>query len=123
MNQRIIAPSYLATLALFTLLIGLILAPASPATAQRLPSTVVPEHYALTLTPDLKAATFSGVESIELTIAEPASAIMLNAAEIAFQSVTATANGKQQTASVSLDKDKEQPHSPSLRSFPPARQP
>ncbi len=108
MNQRIIAPSYLATLALFTLLIGLILAPASPATAQRLPSTVVPEHYALTLTPDLKAATFSGVESIELTIAEPASAIMLNAAEIAFQSVTATANGKQQTASVSLDKDKEQ---------------
>ena len=36
------------------------------ANAQRLPSTVIPEHYALTLTPDLKNATFAGVESIDL---------------------------------------------------------
>ena len=34
--------------------------------------------------------------------------ITLNAIEIAFQSVTVTAGGKEQTATVSLDKEKEQ---------------
>jgi aminopeptidase N len=79
-----------------------------PAHAQRLPKTVIPEHYTLLLTPDLKAATFSGIETIEVTLAEPASAITLNSAEIAFQSVTVTANGKQQTVTVSSDVEKEQ---------------
>jgi aminopeptidase N/puromycin-sensitive aminopeptidase len=86
----------------------LFLASARPAQAQRLPQTVRPEHYTLCLTPDLKAATFSGVESIDLNLAEPTNRITLNAAEIDFESVTATANGKQQTASVALDKEKEQ---------------
>jgi aminopeptidase N/puromycin-sensitive aminopeptidase len=80
----------------------------SAANAQRLPSTVVPEHYALTLTPDLKAATFSGVESIDVTVKEPVSSITLNSAEIAFQSVAVSTAGRQQTATVSLDKEKEQ---------------
>ena len=39
--------------------------------AQRLPSTVLPQHYTLTLAPDLKAATFTGVETIDVTLAEP----------------------------------------------------
>jgi aminopeptidase N len=90
------------------LAIGILLASAFPANAQRLPQTVRPESYMLTLTPDLKAATFSGVESIAVTLAEPTNAITLNAAEIAFQSVTAAAGGKQQKAAVSLDKDKQQ---------------
>ena len=81
---------------------------AHSANAQHLPQTVRPEHYTLALTPDLKAATFSGVESIDVTLAQPTDRITLNAIEIAFQSVSATANGKQQTAAVSLDKDKQQ---------------
>ena len=76
--------------------------------AQRLPLTVVPEHYALTLTPDLKAATFTGVESIDVTITEPSNTITLNSAEIEFEQVTVTAHGQQQTAAVTTDKDKEQ---------------
>ncbi|MGA2673554.1 MAG: M1 family aminopeptidase [Terracidiphilus sp.] len=76
--------------------------------AQRLPSTVQPERYTLALAPDLKAATFTGVESIDVTLAEPTDRIALNAAEIAFQSVTVTASGKEQKASVALDKEKEQ---------------
>jgi len=79
-----------------------------PAGAQRLPNTVVPEHYTLTLTPDLKAATFSGVESIDVTVKQPVGSITLNAAEIAFESVTISAGGKEQTATVVLDKGKEQ---------------
>jgi aminopeptidase N/puromycin-sensitive aminopeptidase len=76
--------------------------------AQRLPQSVIPEHYALTLTPDLKAATFAGFETIDVVIKTPTDAITLNAAEIAFQSVTVTSNGKQQTATVTLDEQKEQ---------------
>ena len=86
----------------------LFLAPSSPVDAQHLPGTVRPEHYALALTPDLKAATFSGVESIDVTLSEPATSIALNSAEIDFKSVTVTSGGKQQAATVSLDKDKEQ---------------
>jgi len=78
------------------------------AQAQRLPSTVRPEHYTLSLTPDLKAATFSGVETIDVSLAEPTRTITVNSAEIAFQSVTVTANGKVQTASVASDETKEQ---------------
>src|SRR5579862_3987033 len=75
--------------------------------AQRLPSTVVPEHYTLTLTPNLKAATFSGVESIDVEIQQPSTTITLNAAEITFQSVSIV-QGEEQTAKVALDEDKEQ---------------
>jgi aminopeptidase N len=76
--------------------------------AERLPQAVRPEHYSLSLTPDLKAATFSGNETIDLTLAEPASSIALNAAEIEFKSVTVTAGGSTQTATVALDANKEQ---------------
>ena len=91
-----------------TALLCLLVAAANPTHAQRLPKTVIPEHYTLLLTPDLKAATFSGVETIEVTLAEPTSVITLNSAEIAFQSVTIAAKGKQQTAVVSSDVEKEQ---------------
>jgi len=76
--------------------------------AQRLPQSVLPEHYTLTLTPDLKAATFTGVETIEVSLTEAAASIALNSIEIEFQSVTVTAGGKEQKAAVSLDKDKQQ---------------
>ena len=62
-------------------------APPSPRAAQRLPTTVVPTHYTLALTPDLKTATFSGIESIDVNIEQPTQAITFNAIEIKFQSV------------------------------------
>jgi len=88
--------------------IALFLALAPPARAQRLPDNVLPEHYALTLTPDLKAATFTGSEAIDVTLSAPTYTITLNATEIAFESVKVTADGKEQTATVSLDDKKEQ---------------
>jgi len=106
--MNISAPSFRAALASVAALACLLLIAAGPAGAQRLPSTVRPEHYTLTLAPDLKAATFSGIESIDISLAEPTDRITLNAAEIAFQSVTITANGRQQTAAVALDADKQQ---------------
>ena len=80
-----------------------------PAQAQRLPKTVLPEHYSLYLVPDLKTATFTGDETIDVALAEPTKTITLNAAEITFKTVTATAGaGAPATATVTLDADKQQ---------------
>src|ERR1700733_6030289 len=57
--------------------------------AQRLPGGVHPEHYSLTLTPDLQAATFSGEETIDVTLDAPSKSITLNAADIKFGEVKA----------------------------------
>jgi aminopeptidase N len=82
---------------------------AAPAlVAQRLPTNVRPEHYTLHLTPDIDKATFSGDETIDVTLAQPAESITLNAAEIQFQSVTANAGKREIKADVSLDAAKEQ---------------
>jgi aminopeptidase N/puromycin-sensitive aminopeptidase len=95
-----------------------LLAPTVSLRAQRLPQTVLPVAYTLALTPDLKAATFSGVESIEVNVQQAVSTITLNAAEIAFQSVSIQPYGKplkngildyaSEQATVSLDPVKEQ---------------
>jgi aminopeptidase N/puromycin-sensitive aminopeptidase len=79
-----------------------------PTLGQRLATTVIPTHYTLKLRPNLKAATFSGEEAIEVNISQPTNSITLNAVEIAFQSVTVVSNGSQQTGTVSLDADKQQ---------------
>jgi aminopeptidase N/puromycin-sensitive aminopeptidase len=79
-------------------------AAASVLFAQRLPGGAHPDHYSLKLTPDLKAATFSGDETLDLTLDQASSAITLNALEIAFKNVTAGGN----PATVSLDAAKQQ---------------
>jgi aminopeptidase N/puromycin-sensitive aminopeptidase len=79
------------------------------AQAQRLSANVVPSHYSLSFVPDLKAATFSGSEVIDVNIKEPTSAITLNAIELKFRSVDITSlNGGAQKGSVSLDPEKQQ---------------
>ena len=78
-----------------------------PAAAQRLPGTVLPEHYTLAFSPDLEKETFRGRESIQVTITEPTKAITLHAAEIEFGEVTITAGGRTQTAKVTTDAAKE----------------
>ena len=90
------------------LLVYLLPSTSSSAWAQRLPDTVIPTQYGLTFTPDLKAATFTGTESIDISVRERLRSITLNSVEITFDSVSVLAAGKSQTAIVSLDKEKEQ---------------
>jgi len=78
------------------------------ANAQRLPNTVKPEHYTLTLAPDLKAATFTGKETIDVVIETPIDTIALNSAEIKFESVTAALGTNTLTAKVTKDAAKQQ---------------
>ena len=84
------------------------IAPTASVQAQRLPTGATPQHYSLTLEPNLKSATFIGKEQIDVTLAQPSTSITMNAAEITFQSVKISANGSTQTAKVSEDKPKEQ---------------
>ncbi len=85
--------------------------------AQRLPGGVRPEHYALTITPDLQTARFAGTERIDVVLDRPTSAITLNAAEIEFGAVRAASGNNKanpeaptiwQDATVTLDAAKEQ---------------
>jgi len=78
------------------------------ASAQRLPESIRPEHYTLTLTPDLKNATFTGSEKIDVLVQQPVDSITLNAVEIKFESVKTQINGKTVKAEVTEDKEKEQ---------------
>ncbi len=56
----------------------------------RLPRSVVPHRYRLRLEPDLGSATFSGSETIDVTIDNDLDEIVLNAAEIEISSAQLT---------------------------------
>jgi aminopeptidase N len=75
--------------------------------AQRLPGTVVPEHYAIHLEPDFGTDTFSGRVAIAVELKEPASTITLHAAELKIHQATISAGGAAQAAEAVLDGEKE----------------
>ena len=74
------------------------------ARAQRLPENVRPLHYALELAPDIKGATFRGMETIDVTLGVGSRTVTLNAIELKIESVTSGG----QTAAVTYDDSKEQ---------------
>jgi aminopeptidase N len=53
-----------------------------PPEEQRLPRTVVPSRYDLTIEPDLEAGTFTGEETVDVTVVETTGEILLNAYEL-----------------------------------------
>ena len=78
--------------------------------AYRLPTSVLPRHYRLTLAPDLVAATFSGDVEIDLSVEEATSSIVLNAAELDLTSATLRPGdgaGARTPVSIQLDDNEE----------------
>src|SRR5215831_3243029 len=74
----------------------------------RLPTTVVPSRYDLRLEPDLDAATFRGEEVVAITVGEPVTEIVLNAAELVIESAAVErVDGTVVHGSVALDAEVE----------------
>ena len=103
-RHRIARRRLIGVLAGFALIDILVCAPAS---AERLPAAVRPDHYNLAFDVDLARARFDGTETIRVTLDEPSTRIVVHAVDIAFHAVTVTAGGSTQTAKVALDRANE----------------
>ena len=76
--------------------------------AYQLPTQVSPERYAIRLTPDLRAFTFDGEETVDITVHAPATEIVLNAIELTIHSVSVSGpDGQTLDGTVSLDSEQE----------------
>ncbi|MBH1991852.1 MAG: M1 family metallopeptidase [Sphingomonadaceae bacterium] len=81
-------------------------APTGPAAGitTQLPRGAAPAHYAITVTPDAANLKFTGKVTIDVTVSTAMPALVLNAADLSFASVTLTpAKGKAVTGKVSVD--------------------
>jgi len=79
----------------------------SPVAAERLPRTVVPDHYDLAFTIDLDRERFAGEETIAVRVGEPTSRVVLNAVGLDLSDVTIVTTGSTQTAAVTLSQAEE----------------
>ena len=70
------------------------------ATAARLPQSVIPNHYAISIAPDLANERFSGEETIDVDVKQPVTAITLNAVGLTCHDARVTASGKTVTATI-----------------------
>jgi puromycin-sensitive aminopeptidase len=73
----------------------------------RLPRTVLPERYDLTLVPDLPAATFAGSVDIDVVVHEATAAVVLNAIELEVSEAWVTQGDQRHDATVSYDTEAE----------------
>src|SRR5256885_3712155 len=75
-------------------------------TPGKLPKNVIPEEYAIRITPDVEKKTFSGSETIKLKAREAVKQFVLNSADI--QIIKATIDGKAVPASAVKSDEKEE---------------
>jgi len=74
----------------------------------RLPRSVTPSRYDLTLEPSLDTATFDGHEAIAVTVHEPVTEIVLNAAELVIHHAELVDDeGTKLAGTVTLDEEQE----------------
>jgi puromycin-sensitive aminopeptidase len=78
----------------------------------RLPRTVTPNRYDLTLEPDLAAGTFVGSQDVAVTVHEPATEIVLNAVDLQLSGgwVVASDGRRIEISKVRLDAETERAH-------------
>jgi aminopeptidase N/puromycin-sensitive aminopeptidase len=67
---------------------------ALPLAAARLPKSVIPDHYAISITPDLAAKKFSGQETIDVDIKEPVDTITLSSVGLEMHDVVVASGSK-----------------------------
>jgi puromycin-sensitive aminopeptidase len=85
----------------------------------RLPKNVTPRRYEIRLEPDLAAFTFTGEETVEVTINERTDEIVLNALELEIDSVAIERGGVAVAGRAELEPERERAH----LKFPEALEP
>ena len=85
------------------LLFSALLFAALPLAAARLPQSVIPDHYAITITPDLPGEKFSGNETIDVTLKEPVDTITLHSADIVIRDVVLASGSKMMNPTITYD--------------------
>lgn len=73
----------------------------------RLPTNTVPTKYSIRIRPDFETFTFEGSESIEISVSEVSTSILLNAAELNISSASVTQGDRQFSCNTELDEDNE----------------
>jgi puromycin-sensitive aminopeptidase len=74
----------------------------------RLPRTVIPSRYELTLAPDLGSASFTGTEVVDVVVSEAITKIEVNAIELEISGVAMVSPGERIAASsITFDADRE----------------
>ena len=73
----------------------------------RLPRTILPERYALTLAPDLVASTFDGAVDIDVEVVSATDQVVLNAIELEIDDAWVTVGTTRHDVAVSLDAESE----------------
>jgi puromycin-sensitive aminopeptidase len=81
---------------------------ASAAADDRLSANVVPEHYSLTLAPDLASARFTGEEVIDVRVSAPTREITLHSVDLEIGSARVISAGAAQPAEVRFDMARQQ---------------
>jgi aminopeptidase N len=84
-------------------LFAALLLAAVPLAAARLPQSVIPDHYAITITPDLPAEKFSGQETIDVTIKEPVDTITLHSLDLVMRDVVLASGAKMINPTITYD--------------------
>ncbi len=85
----------------------------------RLPRTVIPSRYDLTLRPDLDAATFAGTAAIAVTVREATDTVVLNAIELAIDEAVVVVGDTRHPARPELDETTERLHLHLDEALPP----
>src|SRR2546427_3251489 len=75
--------------------------------AARLPQSVIPNHYSITITPDLATETYRGDESIDVDVKEPIRSITMHSIDLDFRDVQVSAAGRNLRATVTSDSPNE----------------
>jgi len=73
----------------------------------RLPRTVVPAHYRLTIEPDLATGTFTGEVVIDVDVVEPVTEVVLNVLDLEVRSAVIADAAGRHDASVAIDEERE----------------
>jgi len=76
---------------------------ALPLAAARLPVSVIPDHYAISITPDLAAQKFSGQETIDVEIKEPVDTITFHSADLELHDIVVASGSKMLNPTITFD--------------------